>query len=119
MTRDGAVAPDQRGGDTCDHHVDAGGLAARKRAFDRAPSVASAMPRGLSITTAGVLIAAARRASSARPLGPESCGPAKMIGRAAAAIAASTASATAVVSSGAAGDPSRASGQTMALLSTR
>jgi hypothetical protein len=77
------------------------------------------MPRGLSITTAGVFVAASRRASKARPRGPESWGPAKMIGRAAVAISASTASAIAVVRSGAEADPSSPSAQTIALLSTR
>ena len=90
---------------------------ARRTRSENAPSVASAMPRGLSRITAGAFVAASSRASNARPLTLESCGPAKMIGRAAAAIAASVASATAV------GERrrrrGRASGQTIALLSTR
>ena len=90
---------------------------ARRTRSEKAPSVASAMPRGLSRMTAGVFVAASSRANSARPLTPESCGPAKMIGRAAAAIAASIASATAVGSVGMA--DARTSGHTMALLSTR
>ncbi len=90
---------------------------ARRTRSENAPSVASAMPRGLSRITAGACVAASSRASSARPLTLESCGPAKMIGRAAAAMAASTASATESGSAGA--DDARASGHTIALLSTR
>src|ERR1700738_225279 len=89
----------------------------RRRRSDNAPSVASARPRGLSRITAGALVAASNRFSNARPPGFESCGPAKMIGRSAWAIAARTASATASARTGAVTADLRGSGQTMGVSS--
>ena len=69
--------------------------------------------------TAGAWVATSSRSISARPPMLDSCGPARMSGRCAPAMAASTASAIASASAGAGAAILRVSGQTMALLSTR
>ena len=66
---------------------------ARRIRSGNAPSVASAMPRGLSMITAGAPVAASRLASRARPATFDICGPAMISGRFAPAIAAAILSA--------------------------